>query len=123
MAVWALNIHHHRSWENVALLEMPGGISANLAAQAGVFTVSGINAGRGERFESIALEFQQDVYRHQTRDLPGLVKITLPIAESLNLLHLCSDLGVKGSTLFPGYEGAAREVNDYAYANLSRRVD
>lgn len=123
LAVWALRIFGHEDWKNIALVEMPGGTSANLAAQAGVFTVSGINAGRGERFESLALEYEQDVYKRHTEDEPGLVKLTLPIEEAARLLYLCDDLGVKGSVLFPGYEGAAREVNDYAYANLTKRVD
>lgn len=118
LAIWALRVFGHEEWENIALVKMPGGTSANLAAQAGVFTVSGINAARGERFESRALEHEQDVYKRQTRDFPGLVKVTLPIEEAGELLRLCEDLGVKGSVLFPGYEGAAREVNDFAYANL-----
>ncbi|MDN3559795.1 FRG domain-containing protein [Vreelandella neptunia] len=118
LAVWALSIHHRGSWRDLSFVEMPGGTSANLAAQAGVFTVSGIKATRGEHFESTALEHQDDVYRHQTGAYPGLVKLTLTIEEAGKLLHLCADLGVKGSVLFPGYEGAAREVNDYAYANL-----
>jgi len=97
---------------------MPGGTSTNLAAQDGVFTVSGVHAERGERFESMAVELQQDVYRHQTADHPGLIKITLPITQAIDLLHLCSDLGVRESTLFPRYEGVAREINDSAYANF-----
>lgn len=118
LAIWALRVFGHEDWENIALIEMPGGTSANLAAQAGVFTVSGINVGRGERFESLALEHEQDVYKRQTRDFPGLLKVTLPLEEAGELLRLCDDLGVKGSVLFPGYEGAAREVNDFAYAHL-----
>lgn len=101
---------------------MPGGTSANLAAQAGVFTVSGIKATRDEHFESTALEHQADVYRHQTGAYPGLVKMNLPIKQAGELLSLCADLGVKGSVLFPGYEGAAREVNDYAYGILKWRA-
>ncbi len=118
LAVWALNIHNHMAWKHISLVKMPGGTSANLAAQAGVFTVSSIKATRGEHFESTALEYQEDVYRHQSEEQPGLIKVTLPVSEAGELLRLCSDLGVKGSVLFPGYEGAAREVNDYAYANL-----
>lgn len=121
LAVWALNTFRRRDWKSIALVEMPGGTSANLAAQAGVFTVSGISAGRGESFESLALELQPDIYAHEADDRrPGLIKITLPRCEAKELLYLCDDLGVKGSVLFPGYEGAAREVNDYAYASLGR---
>lgn len=114
-AIWALNVKHKEKWEDLSFVEMPGSTSANLAAQSGVFTVSTIRATRGERYESTALENQKDVYRDQTADQPGLVKMTLPAHQASQVLMLCADLGVKGSVLFPGYEGAAREVKDYAY--------
>lgn len=121
LAVWALCIFRRLDWEDLSFVEMPGGTSANLAAQAGVFTVSGIKATKGQHFESTAIEHQPDVYRFESNDArPGLVKITLPASEAANLLEYCADFGVKGSVLFPGYEGAAREVNDYAHAYLAR---
>ncbi|SDO39264.1 FRG domain-containing protein [Vreelandella arcis] len=120
LAIWALRVFGHKEWENIAFVEMPGGTSANLAAQEGVFTVSSIKAGGRESFEHLPLEREQDVYKRQADGFPSLVKLTLPVEEAGNLLQFCIDLGVKGSVLFPGYEGAAREVNDYAYASQTR---
>ncbi|WP_404464021.1 FRG domain-containing protein [Vreelandella aquamarina] len=116
LAVWALRVDFSNRWEKLSLLTLPGGTTANLAAQAGVFTVSGIKATAGETFESTAVEYQEDVYSNLVGPNPGLIKMTLPTSEAPELLNLCADLGVKGSVLFPGYEGAAREVNDLAHA-------
>lgn len=121
LAVWALRVAQHKSWDELSLIEMPGGTSANLAAQAGVFTVTGINAPRGSSFESTALEYQSDALRQGPYGHSGVVKMTLPVAEAAELLDLCADFGVTGSVLFPGYEGAARQVNDFANARIRRR--
>lgn len=123
LAVWALRVDFRHRWEKLSLLTLPGGTTANLAAQAGVFTVSGIKATAGEDFESTAVEYQEDVYNNLIGHHPGLIKITLPTSEAPELLNLCADLGVKGSVLFPGYEGAAREVNDLAHAYPSAFPD
>lgn len=123
LAIWALRVFGHEDWENISFVEMPGGTSANLAAQGGVFTVSSIKSVGSEPFEYLPLEREQDVYKRQDDGFQGLIKLTLPVEEASNLLNLCIDFGVKGSVLFPGYEGAAREVNDYAYANLRKRQE
>ncbi|MBB3190917.1 FRG domain-containing protein [Halomonas cerina] len=119
LAVWALRVDMCKQWEKLSFLTMPGGTTANLAAQAGVFTISGIKATGGEHFESTAIEHQEDVYNNLLGPCPGLIQMTLPVSEAPELLRLCADLGVKGSVLFPGYEGAAREVIDLASANPS----
>lgn len=116
LAVWALSVMHKDRWKELSFISMPGSTSTNLAAQSGVFTISTIRATTGgERYESTALEHQEDVYRHQTDEHAGLIKMTLPVSQAAELLLLCADLGVKGSVLFPGYGGAAQEVKDYAY--------
>ncbi|WP_083023811.1 FRG domain-containing protein [Vreelandella lionensis] len=119
LAVWALSINSHRAWKKISLLELPGGTSANLSAQEGVFTVSRLNAGRGEKLDYVGLEYEEEIYKHPFKDQPSLLKITLPIDEAAELLWLCEDLGVKGSVLFPGYEGVAREVIDFAYGHAT----
>nr|WP_298522142.1 FRG domain-containing protein [uncultured Halomonas sp.] len=121
LAVWALRVAQHKNWNDLSFIEMPGGTSANLAAQAGVFTVTGINATRGCSFESTALERQPDALMRSPYGHPGLLKMTLPVEEAEQLLDLCADLGVMGSVLFPGYAGAARQVNDFANAKIRRR--
>lgn len=115
LAVWALDISDSQNWQSVKYVEMPGSASANLAAQAGVFTVTTLAASFGRGQESVSLENLNDIQRSSVQK-PALTKCTLPITEAPKLLSLCDEFGVKGSTLFPGYEGVAREVRDRAFA-------
>lgn len=122
LAIWALNREKLKDWGAVELLEMPGATSANLAAQDGVFTVSTLEATMGGGLESTTVENLLD-YDDDTDDPhPLLWKLTLPSSEAPGLLGLCADFGVKGSTLFPGYEGVAREIRDKAFAGELART-
>ncbi len=44
----------------------------------------------------------------------GLMKITMSNLYVPKLIELCAKFGVQGSTLFPGYEGVARDVVEFA---------
>ncbi|MGM8851359.1 hypothetical protein ACS8E6_12715 [Salinicola halophyticus] len=116
LAIWALNTEKLSGSGPVKFLEMPGATSANLAAQDGVFTVSTLKATMGGGLDSTTVERLLE-YDESEDDLkPLLWKLTLPTSEASELLGLCSDFGVKGSTLFPGYEGVAREIQDKAFS-------
>ena len=114
IAIWALDISERQGWEGLDFVQLPGGTSSNLAAQAGVFTVSRITQGSLETFVPTLLN-ERNPYRHGV----SLIKYTLPYSEVIALLEGCHRLGVSGSTLFPGFEGVAREVLDLA--NMGRR--
>ncbi|WP_245846351.1 FRG domain-containing protein [Chromohalobacter canadensis] len=116
LAIWAFNTEKLSDWGPVEFLEMPGATSANLAAQDGVFTVSTLKATMGGGLESTTVERLLEYDEHQDDPEPLLWKLTLPASEAAALLALCADFGVKGSTLFPGYEGVAREIRDKAFA-------
>lgn len=116
IAIWALNRRKLQDWGAVELLEMPGATSTNLAAQDGVFTVSTLEATMGGGMESTTVENLLHYDDSDNDPIPLLWKLTLPTSEAPELLRLCADFGVKGSTLFPGYEGVAREVKDKAFA-------
>lgn len=122
IAIWALNRLKLRDWGAVELLEMPGATSANLAAQDGVFTVSTLEATMGGGMESTTVENLLHYDEPINDPRPLLWKLTLPTSEAPELLGLCADFGVKGSTLFPGYEGVAREVKDKAFAGELART-
>lgn len=47
--------------------------------------------------------------------LAELFEYSVPASEAGNVLQSCTLLGVTGSTLFPGYEGIARTVRDWAH--------
>lgn len=114
IAIWALDISARNSWHDLGFVQLPGGTSSNLAAQAGVFTVSRITQTSNEIFVPTALN-EHNPYQHGV----SLTKYTLPYREVIPLLEGCHRLGVSGSTLFPGYEGVAREVQDLA--NMGKR--
>lgn len=118
LAVWALNISDSSNWESLRYLRMPGATSQNLAAQDGVFTVSTLKATMGGGNGSTTLDQLSDIVSRASESNPILIKSILPKSEASSLLRLCSQFGVKGSTLFPGYEGVAREVTDQAYSGI-----
>ena len=114
VAVWVLDISELQNWRGLDFIQLPGGTSSNLAAQAGVFTVSRITQSALETFDPVPIN-GHNPYRHGV----SLIKYTLPYSEVVPLLEGCHRLGISGSTLFPGFEGVAREVQDLA--NMSKR--
>ena len=115
VAIWALDISSRKSWQKIRVIDPPGGTSKNLAAQSGVFTMQ-INSDLGLReYTKIHLEDIDEVYAAMEFSAsPPLMKMTLPVQEVPELMSLCSKFGVSGSTLFPGYEGVAKDVQEWA---------
>lgn len=109
IAVWRLDISDADGWQNLSLVELPGGTSTNMAAQAGLFTVQEVSSiGDGNWEANLIDDFAGALGRRL-----NLQKITLPFKEVPRLLAACKSLGVSGSTLFPGFEGVAREMRDW----------
>ena len=46
-----------------------------------------------------------------TEDSP-LLKITLPIKQSVRLLELCNKVGITGAVIYPSADGAGKAVTD-----------
>lgn len=114
LAIWALDTTHSACWESVEIIRTPGGTSKNQAAQSGLFTAHRVSSYSSTNLdEAVALESIDEIYQYSHNPAP-LMKITLPINEAPDLLHLCSKFGVDGSTLFPGYHGVAKSVRDWA---------
>lgn len=116
LAIWALDVspEARSEWKGLELVKLAGGTSANLAAQAGLFTVSRITQEPTSTFIPTPLS---DRYPHHHG--VKLAKYTLPTTQAAALLKACAQLGVSASTLFPGYDGVAKEVLDIA--NSERR--
>jgi hypothetical protein len=72
-------------------------------------------------YQPQALEDVPEIYGAGSTN-SSLLKITLPLFEAPALLLLCSKLGVDGSTLFPGYQGVARSVRDWANVEAGVRM-
>ena len=107
MSVWALDIAKINLYKNIEIVKVPGSASSNLAAQAGLFTIHRQEGKRGEKFipKPMESEFEK---------LPNspLCKVTLPVENARQVLKLCALYGVTASTLFPGFDGAAKAVID-----------
>lgn len=122
MAIWALDTTFHDSWKTVQIIRTPGGTSKNQAAQSGLFTTHNVaNYGINDQYQSEALDDVEEIYS-RSRSIRPLIKMTLPVTEAPELLHLLSKLGVDASTLFPGYHGVAKSVRDWADVEVGVRL-
>lgn len=108
IAVWALDTEKINLYKNIITVNVPGSTSSNLAAQSGLFTFLKQTGKRDEVFELKALEEEFS----SLQETP-LWKITLPIKYSAEVLDLCELYAVSASTLFPGYDGAAKAVSNW----------
>ncbi|MES2282940.1 MAG: FRG domain-containing protein [Pseudomonadota bacterium] len=109
LAVWALNISQHEKWTGLKLVDVPGGNSSNLAAQAGLFTVSPTVLVDHDLFLPTSIGYRGGL---------DLDCFTLPKDQAGKLIEACEKLGVSGATMFPGYAGVAQQVRDWAHINF-----
>ncbi|WP_226701879.1 FRG domain-containing protein [Microbulbifer elongatus] len=107
LAIWALNIERISLYKGVRVVEVPGSISPHLSAQSGLFTVHPHNGLRGENFTVKGLE-------DEFGNLPEtpLLKITVPVKESVRLQELCGSIGFTGARIYPSADGAGKAVMD-----------
>jgi hypothetical protein len=111
LAVWVLDVTRRAHLPKLEVIKVPGGNSANVAAQSGLFTLLRQEGGRGEPFTG---ETALDRYLLGL-DYPvprPIMKVTLPVSQAKAALALCALYGVTGSTLFPDFYGAARAAPD-----------
>lgn len=109
-AVWALNTEHIPFLlPNIRIIRVPGSNNANVAAQAGLFTILRQEYSKGKSFAGpqCLAEYIQSCGRHD------LVKISLPIVEAPKVIDLCERHGVTAAVLFPDFRGAAQATLDY----------
>jgi hypothetical protein len=110
LAVWAFNVESISSkLRDVQIIRVPGSNNANLAAQAGLFTLLRQEYRRGQPF--VGKRCLDDyVISCGSR---GLAKITLPTTEAPKAIDLCERYGVTAATLYPDFYGAAKATLDY----------
>lgn len=114
IAIWGLDTSNCKDWKSVSIIRTPGGSSKNQAAQSGLFTTHKVtDIGLDGFYQPEALEELDEIYGSDGKGIT-LLKMTLPVTQAPKLLKLCSKLGVDASTLFPGYQGVAKHVNDWA---------
>lgn len=106
LAIWAFM----RPKNGNGVVEAPGGVSPNLAAQSGLFTTTRIWADEHELFSPSRIENE----RYGQDEGAVLKKYVISEDHAPALLQSCALLAVTGSSLFPGYEGIAKSVRDWA---------
>jgi len=104
LAVWALDAQMMLSLKRIEIIQVPGSNNANVAAQAGVFTLLRQEYAQGEPFTGPEC---LDDYVASSSSSP-LIKITLPLTEAPKIIDLCERHGITQATLFPDFYGAAR---------------
>lgn len=122
IAIWALDASDAEGWKTVSIIRPPGGTSRNQAAQSGLFTTHKVrDYSFTETYVPEALEDVQEIYG-EGETAKTLFKFTLPVHQAPELLALCEKLGVDGSTMFPGFHGVAKNVNDWVNAEIGVRM-
>ena len=102
----------------IRVLQVPGSISKNVAAQQGLFTVQPVREQKGENAVTKGLEqYISPSSRSSMR------KLTIPVEECLGLYKLCRDLGYGAARLYPGADGVRKSViEDQWYLAADARV-
>lgn len=110
-AVWELDTRDLPKYQIIDMMEVPGGVSRNLAAQAGVFTLSPIRSHILEEFRPYWIDPDGGSERSLALNL---IKHIVPTTQASEMLEICDKFGVSGATLFPGYEGVGHQVGVWA---------
>jgi len=108
IAVWALDVERKGLFREFEVVRVPGSNNANIASQAGVFTLLRQQGIRGQAFQGTVL---LDEYFMSQPECP-LAKVTLPLAQAPALMELCAKYSITAATMFPDYYGAAKAAND-----------
>ena len=102
---------------NITIITAPGAVTANLAAQAGLFTLLRERGARGTPLQTRTVEGE-----FVTEPESPLWKLTLPVKHCLELLELCRLYSISASTLFPRYDGAGAAVLEATMSWRTRQI-
>lgn len=100
----------------IRILRVCGSISQNVVAQQGLFTVHPIS---GKMEDPVIIKsLEEYLPPDQT-----ILKLTVPVTESINLYELCNQFGFNAARLFPSVDGASRSVADeLLYTHAYRKL-
>ncbi len=94
-------------YKNIEIINLPRSITSQLSAQSGLFTLHQLNCYRGQPLRIVGLEDE-----FSTRLNTPLLKLTVPMCESLRLLDLCDTVGLSAAYMYPSADGAGLAVMD-----------
>lgn len=131
IAVWAyryddlLDIPRDDSLVGPVRLEVPPySGNDNLRAQSGIMMVVVLDLDMDSAFKREPFEnlISRELDTDGTPSGPIFLKFTLPSEHATSLLQYLDQLGISSATLFPGYDGAARETMEKAHSRLYNQV-
>jgi hypothetical protein len=118
LAIWCAK---HRSmtligrgrarFDSMSIVTAPQASNANLAAQAGLFTVVR-DAHEGETLDSVIIKSIREKKSFDDDLLPVMRKLTLPHSQARRLLRMLALDDVSAATVFPGYAGVTRSLEE-----------
>lgn len=107
LALWVLNIERIALYPTIKVIQTPGSVTPHLSSQFGMFTVHPQKGKRGQQLDVVGLENEFS----KLSDTP-LIKMTVPVKESIRLYNLCIKAGFTGATMYPSADGAGKAVMD-----------
>lgn len=107
IVVWITQQYAFENATGLDLIKVPSAITPNLSAQQGIFSLLKSTPG---------LEGETDISRLIAGDV---WKVLLPVNLAGELLEACRRLNISATTMFPGYDGAAKAVNEAFLINRS----
>ena len=114
LAIYGFDLRALQAVPDVAPVRVAGSTSPNIRAQAGSFLLLAHHGMRGELYEgevSVESKLAGAVVPDDTP--PFVVKVTLPVPLSVELLDYCRRHSISAASMFPGYDGAARGVREH----------
>ena len=122
LAIWVIDANErHLDEVGLKLISTAGSVSANLAAQKGVFLLN--CEPESATYEDV---FDPNIEKDKVDRLLAnstsinAYKFTLPIELAGELLHWCDMFNVSSTSLFPGADGIAQGVLEFKLAKRQR---
>lgn len=107
IAIWVLNTESKNLYD-LKIITPPRSLSQHLSAQKGLFTVHPHIREDKEGYPVIK-GLEEDF---ATLPYTPLLKITLPLSESISLYNLCEKIGMTATTVFPNTQGIDIGIKD-----------
>jgi hypothetical protein len=116
LAVWALDVRPNSPrLKELEIIPISGSNNANLAAQAGLFTLLRQKYNSQQPFSGPECICEYAALLGSK----SLLKVTVPASEAPKIIDLCEKYGISAATLFPTYIGAVQASLMYQ-ARLSK---
>ncbi|MBN1547189.1 MAG: FRG domain-containing protein, partial [Syntrophaceae bacterium] len=109
---------------SVYVVTAPRATNPNLHAQGGVFTTE--NLVKKDFPKKVAVSsvnvMVQKKWKAKKYVRPVMAHVTLPGGEAKKLLRLLNQIQINSATIFPGYQGVAKSLEERTYSDKRERT-